>query len=289
MAVPVPPPPAEQMLPWYCAGPRAAESETWNSLAVSLPDDPSIPVNVTPLVAAHFDFQDVSYYSLKAWLQWTEEGQHCSLYIQHYRLHHADHSSTPHYQWGILKPNRIDLRAKQLRMTLADGSSVPVYGTTGSYMIHESGATVHAANKKHAARMSHHISFHEEADLKKEHFAFSLDKRLLQQGEGYIGRTMPPQPEWTAQPSAAPSGSSGPQVFRNDHRNDTTNVQVQLRQLRLISSNLQNLETLSERFACTYNWSKRYTHLRGMVDSVILAHQVRVLVSPVGEDLGRFS
>ena len=236
-----------------------------------------------------FDFQDVSYYSLKAWLQWTEEGQHCSLYIQHYRLHHADHSSTPHSQWGILKPNRIDLRARQLRMTLADGSSVPVYGTTGSYMIHESGATVHAANKKHAARMSHHISFHEEADLKKEHFAFSLDRRLLQQGEGYIGRTMPPQPEWTAQPSSAPSGSSGPQVFRNDHRNDTTSVQVQLRQLRLISSNLQNLETLSERFACTYNWSKRYTHLRGMVDSVILAHQVRVLVSPVGEDLGRFS
>ena len=156
-------------------------------------------------------------------------------------------------------------------------------------MIHEGGATVHAANKKHAARMSHHISFHEEADLKKEHFAFSLDKRLLQQGEGYIGRTMPPQPEWTAQPSAAPSGSSGPQVFRNDHRNDTTNVQVQLRQLRLISSNLQNLETLSERFACAYNSSKRYTYLRGMVDLVILAHQVRVLVSPVGEDLGRFS
>ena len=106
---------------------------------------------------------------------------------------------------------------------------------------------------------------------------------------GYIGRTMPPQPEWTAQPSSAPSGSSGPQVFRNDHRNDTTSVQVQLRQLRLISSHLQNLETLSERFACTYNWSKRYTHLRGMVDSVILAHQVRVLVSPVGEDLGRLS
>ena len=107
-------------------------------------------------------------------------------------------------------------------------------------MIHESGATVHAANKKHAARMSHHISFHEEADLKNEHFAFSLDRRLLQQGEGYI-------------------------------------------------SSLQNLETLSERFACTYNWSKRDTHLRGMVDSVILAHQVRVLVLPVGEDLGRLS
>ena len=55
------PPPAEQVRPWYSAGPRAAESETWQSLAVSLPDDPSIPVDVTPLVAAHFDFQDVSY------------------------------------------------------------------------------------------------------------------------------------------------------------------------------------------------------------------------------------
>ena len=147
-----------------------------------------------------------------------------SLYIQHYRLHQADHASTPHNQWGPLKLNRIDSRVKQLRMTLADGTSVPVYGTTGSYMIHESGATVHAANKKHAARMSHHISFHEEADLKKEHFAFSLDRKLLQQGKGYIGRTMPPQPEWTAQPSSVPSGSSGPQVFRNDHRNDTTSA-----------------------------------------------------------------
>ena len=73
MADTVLPPPAEQVRPWYSAGPRAAESETWQSLAVSLPDDPSIPVDVTPLVAAHFDFQDVSYYSLKAWLQWTEE------------------------------------------------------------------------------------------------------------------------------------------------------------------------------------------------------------------------
>ena len=57
----------------------------------------------------------------------------------------------------------------------------------------------------------------------------------------------------------------------------------------MISSQLQTLETLSERFAGTYDWSRRYTHLRGMVDSVILAHQVRVLVSPVGEDLGRLS
>ena len=48
MADPVLPPPAEQVRPWYCAGPRAAESETWQSLAVSLPDDPSIPVDVTP-------------------------------------------------------------------------------------------------------------------------------------------------------------------------------------------------------------------------------------------------
>ena len=50
----------------------------------------------------------------------------------------------------------------------------------------------------------------------------------------------------------------------------------------MLSSQLQNLETLSERFA---------VHLigRGMVDSVILAHQVRVSVSPAGEDLGRLS
>ena len=287
MADTVLPPPAEPVRPWYCTGPRAAESETWQSLAVALPEDPSICVDVTPLVAAHFDFQDVSYYSLKVWLQWTEEGHPYSLYIQHYRLHQANHGSSPHMQWGPLKPTRIDSRVKQLRMTLVDGTSVPVYGNTGFYMIHESGATVHAANKRHAARMSHHISFHEEADLKQEHFAFSLDRKLLQQGEGYIGRTMPPQPEWTAQPSSAPAGSSGPQVFRNDHRNDTTSVQVQLRQLRMISSQLQNLETLSERFAPTYDWSRRYTHLRGMIDSVILAHQVRVLVSPVGEDLGR--
>ena len=286
MADTVLPPPAEQVRPWYCTGPRAAESETWQSLEVSLPDDPSICVDVTPLVAAHFDFPDVSYYSLKVWLQWTEEGHPYSLYIQHYRLHQADHGSSPHTQWGLLKPTRIDSRVKQLRMALIDGTIVPVYGNTGTYMIHESGATVHAANKRHAARMSHHISFHEEADLKKEHFAFSLDRKLLQQGEGYIGRTMPPQPEWTAQPPSATAGSSGPQVFRNDHRNDTTGVQVQLRQLRMISSQLQQLETLSERFAPTYDWSRRYIHLRGMVDSVILAHQVRVLVSPVGEDLG---
>ena len=78
---------------------------------------------------------------LKACLQWTEEGQHCSLYVQHYRLYHADHSSTPHNQWGIRNRTESTSVPKQLRMTLADGSSVPVYGTTGSYMIHESGAT----------------------------------------------------------------------------------------------------------------------------------------------------
>ena len=38
--------------------------------------------------------------------------------------------------------------------------------------------TGHAANKKLAARLSHHISFHEEADLKKD-FSFSLDKTLV--------------------------------------------------------------------------------------------------------------
>ena len=289
MADTVLPPPAEQVRPWYCAGPRAAESEAWQSLEVSLPDDPSICVDVTSQVAAHFDFPDVSYYSLKVWLHWTEEGHPYTLYIQHYRLHQADHGSPPHTQWGPLKTSRIDFRVKQLRMTLIDGTIVPVYGDTGTYLIHETGATVHAANKKHAARLSHHISFHEEADLKKEYFDFSLDKTLLQQGEGYVGRTMPPQTQSTAQPSSEPAGSSGPQLFRNDHRNDTTVVQVHLRQLRMISSLLKQLETLSARFEPSHEWSRRYTHLRGMVDSVTLAHQVRVLVSPVGEDLGRLS
>ena len=96
-------------------------------------------------------------------------------------------------------------------MTLIDGTIVPVYGDTGTYLIHETGATVHAANKKHAARLSHHISFHEEADLKKEYFAFSLDKKLLQQGEGYVGRTMPPQTKWTV---SLPRRQRGPQ----DHK-----------------------------------------------------------------------
>ena len=100
---------------------------------------------------------------------------------------------------------------------------------------------------------------------------------------------MPPQTQSTAQPSSEPAGSSGPQLFRNDHRNDTTVVQVHLRQLRMISSLLKQLETLAAQFEPSYDWSRRYTYLRGMVDSVTLAHQVRVLVSPVGEDLGRLS
>ena len=64
-------------------------------------------------------------------------------------------------------------------------------------------------------------------------------------------------------------------------------MQVQLRQLRMISDLLLQLETLSAQFEPSYAWSRRYTRLKGMVDSVTLAHQVRVLVSPVGEDLGR--
>ena len=289
MAEKVLPPPSEQSRPWPCAGPRAAERESWQSLEAHLPEDPSICVDVTSKTAAHFDFADVLYYSLKVWLHWTEDGHPHTLYIQHHRLHQADHGSQPHSQWGPLKPSRVDFRFKQLRMTLTDGTIVPVYGETGTYLIHETGATIHASNKKQAARLSHHISFHEEADLKKEYFDFSLDKTLLQQGEGYVGRTMPPQTQSTAQPSSEPAGSSGPQLFRNDHRNDTTVVQVHLRQLRMISSLLKKLETLSARFEPSYDWSRRYTHLRGMVDSVTLAHQVRVLVSPVGEDLGRLS
>ena len=102
-------------------------------------DDPSICVDVTSKTAAHFDFDDVLYYSLKAWLHWTEDGQPHTLYIQHYRLHQADHGSQPHSQWGPLKPSRVDFRFKQLRMTLTDGTIVPVYGDTGTYLIHETG------------------------------------------------------------------------------------------------------------------------------------------------------
>ena len=199
------------MRPWYCAGPRAAESETWQSLEVSLPDDPSICVDVTPLVAAHFDFPDVSYYSLKVWLHWTEEGHPYSLYIQHYRLHQADHGSSPHTQWGLLKPTRIDSRVKQLRMTLIDGTIVPVYRNMGTYMIHESGATVHAANKRHAARMSHHISFHEEADLKKEHFAFSLDRSSFSRVRDISG--VPCRPNQSGRLSL-PQRPQGPQDLK---------------------------------------------------------------------------
>ena len=289
MAEKVLPAPSERSRPWSCAGPRAAEQESWQSLEAHLPADPSICVDVTSKTAAHFGFSDVLYYSLKIWLHWTEDGQPHTLYIQHYRLHQADHGSQLHSDWGPLKLSRVDFRFKQLRMTLTDGTIVPVYGETGTYLIHETGATIHASNKKLAARLSHHISFHEEADLKKEYFEFSLDKTLLQQGEGYVGRTMPSQTQSTAQPSSEQTGSSGPQLFHNDHRNDTTGVQVHLRQLQMISSLLRQLETLSAQFEPPYDWSRRYTYLRGIVDSVTLAHQVRVLISPVGEDLGRLS
>ena len=57
----------------------------------------------------------------------------------------------------------------------------------------------------------------------------------------------------------------------------------------MISSLLQQLETLCARFDPPYDWSRRYTYLRGIVDSVALAHQVKVLISLVGEDLGRLS
>ena len=80
-----------------------------------------------------------------------------------------------------------------------------------------------------------------------------------------------------AQPSSEQTGSLEPQLFRT--------IGTQLRQLRMISDLLLQLETLSAQFEPSY-WSRRCT-LRGMVDSVTLAHQVRVLVSPVGEDLGR--
>ena len=103
MAEKVPPPPSEQSRPWPCAGPRAAESEPWQSLEVHMPEDPSICVDVTSNTAVHLDFADVWYYSLKVWLHWTEDGHPHTLYIQHYRLHQADHGSQPHSQWGPLR------------------------------------------------------------------------------------------------------------------------------------------------------------------------------------------
>ena len=96
MAEKVLPPPSEQSRPWPCAGPRAAERESWQSLEAHLPEDPSICVEITSKTAAHFDFADVLYYSLKVWLHWTEDGHPHTLYIQHYRLHQADHGSQPH-------------------------------------------------------------------------------------------------------------------------------------------------------------------------------------------------
>ena len=74
MAEKVLPPPSEQSRPWPCAGPRAAERESWQSLEVHLPEDPSICVDVTSNTAVHLDFADVWYYSLKVWLHWTEGG-----------------------------------------------------------------------------------------------------------------------------------------------------------------------------------------------------------------------
>ena len=41
MAEKVLPPPSEQSRPWPCAGPRAAERESWQSLEAHLPEDPS--------------------------------------------------------------------------------------------------------------------------------------------------------------------------------------------------------------------------------------------------------
>ena len=260
----------EQMLPWYCAGPCAADSETWNSLAVSQPDDPSIPVDVTPLVAAHFDFQDVSYYSLKAWSQWTEEGQHCSLlFIQHYRLHHADHSSTPHSQWGILKQNRPC--AKQLRMTLADGSSVPVYGTTGSYisMRAEPLSMQPTRNMRHVCPIT-------SSSMKKRTSRKSTLPSCWTEGSFSRGRDISGAP---CRPNR--SGRLSPPLRPQDHQ-DYKSFATTIGMIRRVC---KCSCTLSERSACTYNWNKRCTHLRGMVDSVILAHQS--FSSPVGEDLGR--
>ena len=68
MAEKVQPSPSERSRPWPCAGHRAAEQESWQSLEAHLPADPSICVDVTSKTAAHFGFSDVSYYSLKIWL-----------------------------------------------------------------------------------------------------------------------------------------------------------------------------------------------------------------------------
>ena len=58
-------PPGERSRPWPCAGPRAAAQESWQSLEAHLPEDPSVCVDVTSRTATHFDFADVSYYSLR--------------------------------------------------------------------------------------------------------------------------------------------------------------------------------------------------------------------------------
>ena len=44
-------------------GPRAAERESWQSLEVHLPEDPSICVDVTSHTAVPLDFADVWYYT----------------------------------------------------------------------------------------------------------------------------------------------------------------------------------------------------------------------------------
>ena len=132
-------------------------------------------------------------------------------------------------------------------------------------------------------RLAHHIGYHEEDDLKRQPFGFWLDKLLIQQGEGYIGRSMAPgsnaapTPMDTSEPPASP-------LFRNDERPDTTERQVHLRQLRKLALLLKDLETYAL-FSTDQDWSHRYARLRGKIESVIVAHRARLLLTPVGQDV----
>jgi len=189
-----------------------------------------------------------------------------------------------HQDWGPLKMTRVELRFKKLRMALDSGDFMPVYGDTGMYMMHLTGATIHAPTKKLLCRLAHHISFHEERDLLPSRFDIVFDRTLLPQGEGYLGRVVPPTHQDDRHHDVPMT--EGPQLFRNDQRRDTTELQVQTRQLQMVANMLASLEELTASFAPQYNWNSRYARLRGMLSSVQMVHRVRFALSPVGQDLG---
>lgn len=272
-------------LPWACHSARAQVKESWNALEAIMPDNPTEQVDVTAFVASHLHFEDVRYYSLKIWLKWKEDGVVQSTYLQHYRLIEADKGVKPHQSWGPLKLNRVDLRLKQLMLTLEDGTVVPIFGDNGVYLIHDTTTTLHGPTQKLVGRLSHHIQFHEAADLQKSYFEFVLDPALVRLGEGYLGKSVPPQRD-PAAPDSSGDVNMEP-IFRNDSRRDTTDVQVQLRQLTMIHRLMQQLVRMTAPFDAPFSWGHRYARLQGMVNSIILAHRARLLLTPIGDDLGR--